>query len=132
MVYAYSPENRVVDVNTEVEGLVGRYHWGRHEWELESGIRYEYDALGRRVSRAEYQTVSFGSRWQRSWDNESVTEYLYDGLTMNPVAEYRDTEFNPGLDHPWLPWHDGGSRRPRWGDLRRWIPLETGITGMST
>ena len=112
--YAYNASNRVVDVNTEVEGLVGRHRWHGPSWTLQSGVRYEYDALGRRVSRTEYKTSSWGGSWRRDWNTETNTEYLYDGQSMRVLGEFRDTEYENDLAAPWTPWQWGG-HRPRWG-----------------
>ncbi len=117
-VYEYNAENRVVDINTQEKGLIGRWQYGAGR-ELKSGVRYDYDAFGRRVTRAEYSTVSYGLVWKRQWDKENVSEYLYDGKGMNVLAEYNDSDYNPSYSSPWLPWCMSGMR-PFWGGMYGW------------
>ncbi len=119
--YDYNAENRVVDVNTQVQGMIG--HWcGWGYWavygrqELKSGVRYEYDALGRRVTRAEYTTTkSSFYGWQRQWTSSTVTESQYDGLGMNVLQEFNDTDYHPDYGMPWAPWFGFSYIRPLWG-----------------
>lgn len=118
-VYEYNAENRVVDINTQERGLIGHWLLGADR-ELKSGVRYDYDAFGRRVTRAEYSTVSYGLLWKRQWDSGNVSEYLYDGRGMDVIAEYNDTDYNPGYASPYLPWLTG-SRRPLLGAMLDWL-----------
>lgn len=115
--YAYDATNRMTDAYTKVEGFTGHGHPGGPG--LKAGVRYEYDALGRRVSRAEYRVTERGRGHERSWDTEAAEAYLYDGLRMEILAEYKDTVPRPGdLPAPYLPWLDEGGR-PGWGERGR-------------
>ena len=116
--YEYDFENRAVDVYSQMAGFVGK---GRGSaWTLQAGVRYEYDALGRRVTRTEYDTITRGQKRQREWNATTATDYLYDGLSMNVLAEAVDGNFRPDdLAVPYQPWN-GDSARPGNGPSKPW------------
>lgn len=71
------------------------------------------------MSRAEYKTVEVSRwRWNREWSADTATEYQYDGLGMQVVAEYRDRDYRPEIGNAWLPWLEGMGSRPKWGTGR--------------
>jgi len=109
---AYDYENRPVDAYTKVQGFYGTWYGSKLE-KLKAGVRYEYDPFGRRVERAEYVAQQKGhGAWGRAWDTENATTYLYDGLSMDILAEARDWDYDPGdIGLPYMPWYGWG----QWG-----------------
>ncbi|HCM27514.1 MAG: hypothetical protein A2Z99_02300 [Treponema sp. GWB1_62_6] len=102
-----------VDVYTQLPGFVGQRH-GTKQARLQAGVRYEYDAFGRKVERSEYQAVQRSGGYGRSWTAESATNYLYDGLSMEVLAEARDWDYNPGeIGLPHLSWWGYGTKGQR-------------------
>ena len=116
--YEYDFENRAVDVYSQMAGFVGK---GRGSaWSLQAGVRYEYDAFGRRVTRTEYDTITRGQKREREWNATTATDYLYDGLSMNLLAEAVDGNFRPDdLALPYQPWN-GDANRPGNGPSKPW------------
>jgi RHS repeat-associated protein len=84
-VYSYNPENRVIDIYTEIEGFLCR-----DKRNITNGVSYDYDALGRRSFSADYKIVTSKNK---QWSNETNQSYLHDGLSMNILAEFYDTDF---------------------------------------
>jgi len=116
--YEYDPENRVLDIYSQSAGFVGK--GAGSAWTLQAGVRYEYDALGRRVSRTEYDTILQGQKRQRGWKAETATNYLYEGLSMRVLAEALDEHFNPDeLLVPYQPWA-GDTVRKGHGPSKPW------------
>ncbi|HUX39793.1 MAG TPA: RHS repeat-associated core domain-containing protein [Rectinemataceae bacterium] len=116
--YAYDFENRAVDVYSQMTGFVGK---GKGSvWTLQAGVRYEYDALGRRVSRTEYDTITRGQKRQREWNAGTAMDYLYDGTSMNVLAEAREENFaGEDLPLPYQPWN-GDRERDGHGKSKGW------------
>ncbi|WP_319562705.1 RHS repeat-associated core domain-containing protein [Marispirochaeta sp.] len=85
--YTYTPENRIAQIETHFDGFLPG------QLEADSGVRYTYDALGRRSSRASYLSKSYGFHKQLEWNRESTETYLYEALSFDILAEYRDTEY---------------------------------------
>ncbi|WP_158084374.1 RHS repeat domain-containing protein, partial [Marispirochaeta aestuarii] len=85
--YTYTPENRIAQIETHFEGFLPG------QLEADSGVRYTYDALGRRSSRASYLSKSYGFSKQLEWNRESTETYLYEALSFDILVEYRDTEY---------------------------------------
>ena len=103
--YSYSEDNRLVDAYRSITVDAGRAI-GRT---IRTGVSYSYDALGRRVERAEYQAVD--SDWtkhdQRQWKAETDRDYLYDGTSLDALGVFTDTAFGGSR---WMCHDDRGGR----------------------
>ncbi|WP_156104613.1 RHS repeat-associated core domain-containing protein [Spirochaeta lutea] len=89
--YAYNFENRVIDIFTYNNDLIGS--GPRPET---YGVRYAYDALGRRTRTSPYTGQPVGLHNEPSPDQSVTLSTLYAGLGFEELAEFVSREsYNP-------------------------------------
>jgi len=107
--YSYSDDNRLTDAYRSVSSDIGRAIGPT----IRDGVSYGYDALGRRVERAEYTAMDrdWAKHDEREWKAESDRDYLYDGTSLDPLGVFTDSGFGgPG-------WMGHGERDGRGEDM---------------
>ena len=90
--YSYSDDNRLIDAYRSITADAGR----AFNLTIRDGVSYTYDALGRRTERAQYGAVDqdWARHAEREWKTETDRDYLYDGMSLDPLAVFTDTDFS--------------------------------------